>query len=193
MLAESLHYFEAVLETLEMYLDVTAHALWIAKGGTLHVHHDVLGGNHMLPTMALNSDRVWLPQCLVVSLVSCSMGHGVRTGECLEMVAAKLDNYTLVEDEFDLLVALIECLCLVFFQHYYLMLLHCHLDVVVSYTAHQLEPYWLSWAEAHSSILYVNKKTVLNKLSIELVILNAAMIFENIEYSSDLRQNEGLL
>jgi hypothetical protein len=34
------------------------------------------------------------------------------------MVAAKADNYTPVDDEFDLAVAQIECLCSVYFQHY---------------------------------------------------------------------------
>jgi hypothetical protein len=72
------------------------------------------------------------------------MESGGRTGEHLEMVAAKVGNYILVVvvDEIDLQVARIECFCLVYFQHYYLMLPHCHLGVVVSQTAHLLEPYW---------------------------------------------------
>jgi len=80
------------------------------------------------------------------------------------MVAAKAGNYTLVVvvvvvvvDEFDLQVAQIECLCSEYFQHYYMMLPHCHLGIVVSQRAHLLEAYWLSSAEIHSSTLYVNK------------------------------------
>jgi len=90
------------------------------------------------------------------------------------MVAAKAGNYTVMEDEFDFWVAQIECLCSVYFQHYYLMLPHCHLGVVVSQSAHQLEPYWLSLVEISLWTTYVNTKTVVNKLSIQLVISNAA-------------------
>ena len=83
------------------------------------------------------------------------------------MVAAKAGNYTLVlvvvvvvvgVDEIDSQIARIECLCSVYFQHYYLTLRHCLLGVVVSQTAHWLEPYWLSLAEIHSSTSYVNKR-----------------------------------
>ena len=81
------------------------------------------------------------------------------------MVAAKAGNYTLVVvvvvvvvDEIDLRVARIEYLCSVYFQHYNLMLRHCHPGIVVSETAHLLEPDWLSSAEIHSSILYVKKR-----------------------------------
>jgi len=70
------------------------------------------------------------------------MGQGGRTEEHLEMVAAKVGNDTLlVVDEIDSRVARIECLCLVYFQHYHLMIPHRHLGVVVSQTAHLLEPY----------------------------------------------------
>jgi hypothetical protein len=57
-------------------------------------------------------------------------------------VAAKVGNYTLmvVVDEIDLRVARIESLYSVYFQHYYLMLQHCHLGVIVSQTGHSLEP-----------------------------------------------------
>jgi hypothetical protein len=91
------------------------------------------------------------------------MGPGAKTGELLEMEAAKVGNYTPGEDEFDLWVARIECLCSVYSQHYYMMLPHCHQGVVMSQTAHRVEPYWLSSAEIRSSTLYVNKKTVVNK------------------------------
>jgi len=86
------------------------------------------------------------------------MEPGGRTGEHLEMVPAKVGNYTLVVvvDETDSRIARIECLCSVYVQHYYLMLRHCHLGIVVSQTAHWLEPYWLSSAEIHSSTSYVN-------------------------------------
>jgi hypothetical protein len=86
------------------------------------------------------------------------------------MVAAKVGNYTLVEDECDFLVARTECLCSVDFQHYYIMLPHCHLGVDVSLTAGQLEPYWLSSAEIRSSRSYVNKTTGGSKISIQVVI-----------------------
>jgi hypothetical protein len=72
------------------------------------------------------------------------------------MAAAKAGNYTLVDVEFDLAVARIECLCLVYFQHYCQMLPHCLLGVVVSQTGHQVEPYWLSSVEIRSSTSYVN-------------------------------------
>jgi len=102
------------------------------------------------------------------------MEHGGGTGVRLEMVAAKAGNYTLVVvmDEIDSRVAQTECLCSVYFQHYYLMLRHCHLGIVLSQTAHLLEPYWVSLAGIHLSTLYVNKRSVLIKLSIQLVIWN---------------------
>ena len=87
------------------------------------------------------------------------MGHGGRTGERLEMEAAKAGNYSPVVEEIDSWVARIECLCLVYFRRYYLMLPHRHLGVVVvSQTGHPVEPYWLSSVEIHSSTSYVNKR-----------------------------------
>jgi len=86
------------------------------------------------------------------------MGHGGRTGERLEMEAAKAGNYTPVVEELDSWVARIECLCSVYFQHGYLMLPHCHLGIVVSQTGHPVEPYWLSSVGTHSSTSYVNKR-----------------------------------
>jgi len=73
------------------------------------------------------------------------------------MVPAKAGNYTPVVDEIDSGVAQIECLCSVYFQHYYLLLPHCPLGVVVSQTGHPLEPDWLSSVEICSSTSYVNK------------------------------------
>jgi hypothetical protein len=82
-----------------------------------------------------------------------------RSGECLERVAAKAGNYTLVVvDEIELRIARIECLCSLYFQHHYLTLVHCHLGVVVSQTAHWLQLYWLSSAEILLSKLYVKKR-----------------------------------
>ena len=99
----------------------------------------------MLATMAHNSDIFGSHQSLVVSLGSCGMEPGGRTGENLEMVAAKAGNYTVVVvDEIDSLVARIECLGSVYSQHYYPILPHCHLGVVVSQIAHLLSQYWLS-------------------------------------------------
>jgi len=91
------------------------------------------------------------------------MGHGGGTGERLQMVAARAGNNTPVEDEFDLWAAQIECLCSVYFQHYSLMLPYCHLGVVVSQTAHLVEPNWLSSAEIRSSTSYVNKMLIVIK------------------------------
>ena len=102
------------------------------------------------------------------------MGHGGRTRERLQMVAAKAGNYTLMEDEFDLWVDPNEFLCLVYFQHYYLMLPRWHLGVVVSQTAQMLGTYSLSSAVICSSTSCVNTQTVVNRLSIQLVISNAA-------------------
>jgi hypothetical protein len=63
----------------------------------------------MFASMAHNTDILGLLQCLVVSfvvsLVSWSMGHCGRTGERLEMVAARATNSTPVQDEVDLWVA----------------------------------------------------------------------------------------
>jgi hypothetical protein len=86
------------------------------------------------------------------------MGQGGKTGERLEMEAAKAGNYTPVEVEFDSAVARIECLCSVYFRHYCQMLPHCLLGVVVSQTGHPVEPYWLSSVEIRSSTSYVNKR-----------------------------------
>jgi hypothetical protein len=86
------------------------------------------------------------------------MGKGGRTGERLQKVPVKVGNYTLVVNEFDLWVAQIECLCLVYFQYYYLMLPHCSLGFVVSQTAHLFKPYWSSSVEICSSTLYVNQR-----------------------------------
>jgi len=83
------------------------------------------------------------------------MGQRGRTGEQLNMVVAKAGNYTAVVDDICSWVAQIECLCSLYFQHYYLTFPHCHLGVAVSQTAHLLEPYWLSSAEIRLSTLYV--------------------------------------
>ena len=91
------------------------------------------------------------------------MGHSGRTGERLEMVAARAGNYTLVEDEFNLVAARFEYLCSVYFQHYYLILPHFHLGVVLSQTAHPLEPYWLSAVEIRLLTSYVNKMMIVIK------------------------------
>jgi len=128
----------------------------------------------MLPMMAQNLDILGLHQCLVVSFVSYAVGHAGCTVERLEMVAAKVGNCTLAENEFDLWVARIGCLCLVYFQHYYLMFRHWHLDIVVSQKAHRLEPYLLPSVEIHLSTSYVNKRMVVKKLSLQLAILKAA-------------------
>ena len=93
---------------------------------------------------------------------------------CLEKMAAKVGDYSPVADELDAWVPRIECLCSVYFQHYFLMLPHCHPGVVVSQTAHQSGPYWLSLADIRSSTSYVNTKTVVSKVSIQLLISNAA-------------------
>jgi hypothetical protein len=77
------------------------------------------------------------------------------------MVAAKVGTYTwvvVVVDKIDLLVARIECLCSVRFQHYYTMLPNCSLVVVVSQTTHWLYPYWVASVEICSWTLYVNKR-----------------------------------
>jgi hypothetical protein len=86
------------------------------------------------------------------------MGHGGRTGEHLEMDAAKVGSCTpVVVEEIGFWVSRIDCLCLVYFQHDYLMLPHCHLGiVVVSQTGHPVEPYWLASVEIHSLTSYVN-------------------------------------
>jgi hypothetical protein len=89
------------------------------------------------------------------------MRHGGRTGERLEMEAAKAGNYTPVVEEIDSWVARIDCLRSVYFPH--LMLPNCHLGVVVSQTGHQVEPYWLSSAEIRSSTSYVNKMMIVIK------------------------------
>jgi len=61
-----------------------------------------------------------------VGLVYCWVNRGGRTGERLEMVAAKAGNYSLVVgmDEINSQVVLIECICCLYFQHYHLILPH---------------------------------------------------------------------
>ena len=106
-----------------MRLEITVHVLSIAGGGTFEVHDILLGRNHMLATMAHNSDTLGSHRSLVVSLVSCLMGPGGGTGERLEMVAGKAGNYTIVVvNEIDSWVARMECLCSAYLQYYYLML-----------------------------------------------------------------------
>jgi len=55
----------------------------------------------MRATMAHTPDILGLHQFLVVSLVTCWTGHGGTTGERMEMLAAKVGNYTMAEDGFD--------------------------------------------------------------------------------------------
>jgi hypothetical protein len=74
------------------------------------------------------------------------------------MMVAKAGNNTPVEDEYDSAVARIECLCLVYFQHYGQMLPLCLRGVVVSQTDQPVEQYWLSSVEIDSSTSYVNKQ-----------------------------------
>jgi hypothetical protein len=50
----------------------------------------------MLARMAHNLDILGSHHSYLLSLVSCWMEPGGRTGECLELVAAKAGNYTLV-------------------------------------------------------------------------------------------------
>jgi hypothetical protein len=85
------------------------------------------------------------------------MGQGGKPGKRLEMEAVMVGNYTPGEDEFDSEVARIECLCSVYFHHCCQILPHGLLGVVVSQTAHLMEPYWLSLVVIHSSTSYVNK------------------------------------
>jgi len=174
MSAEWLDCFEAVLQALKVRLEMMANVLSIAEEGIFEVHNNRLGGNHMLAKMAHITDILGLHQCLVVRLGSRWMGHGRKNGERLERVPAKKGNYAPVEDEIHFWVVWIECICLVYFLLHYPMLSHCHLGIVVSQGAHHLEPLWLSLAAIHTSILYVNKKMIVNTLSIQLVILNAA-------------------
>ena len=56
------------------------------------------------------------------------------------MMPAKVGTYTLVVNEIDPGVAGIKYLCSVYFQHYYQMLPHSPMGIVLSQTAHLLEP-----------------------------------------------------
>jgi hypothetical protein len=106
--------------------------------------------------MAYKLDILGSHQSLVVSLVSYRMGPTGSTGERQEMVLAKGGTHTRVTlQEMDSWVARIVFCCSVYFQHYYLILLHCHLGIVVSQTPRVLEPYWLTWAEVCSLTSYV--------------------------------------
>jgi hypothetical protein len=67
--AEWLDCFEAVLEALIVHLERMAPVLLIAEGGTLEVHHNLLGGNRIIIAMTHNSDMLGLLLSLVVSLV----------------------------------------------------------------------------------------------------------------------------
>jgi len=77
------------------------------------------------------------------------------------MESAKAGNYTAVVEEIDSWVAQSEGLCSVYFLHR--MLSHCHLGIIVSQTGHQVEPYWLSSVEIHSSTTYVNTMMIVIK------------------------------
>jgi hypothetical protein len=85
------------------------------------------------------------------------MGQGGKTAERLEMQAAKAGNYTPVVEEIDYWVARMQCLCSVYFQHYYLMLPHCHLGIVASQSCQLVEPYRLALVEIGSSTLYLRQ------------------------------------
>jgi len=81
--------FEAVLDTFEVHLELPALVLRTVEGGTFSIHWNCPVGEHILATMAHYLEIVLLHLILVVNLVSCWVGHCGRTGECLEMVAAK--------------------------------------------------------------------------------------------------------
>jgi len=71
MSAESLDCLQAVLEVLEVRLEMIAPALRIAEGGPFEVHCNILGGSCILATIAHISDILGWQQSLVASLVSC--------------------------------------------------------------------------------------------------------------------------
>jgi len=48
--------FKAVLNASEVHLEMMAHVLGIAVGGTFEVHRNLLGGNQWLAMKAPNSD-----------------------------------------------------------------------------------------------------------------------------------------
>jgi len=102
---------------LGVHLQIPAHVFWIAEGGTFEVHHDLLGGNHKLSKTAKYLDIYGLRQSCIVSLYTARLQPGGKTGEHLEMVAAKEDNCSPVEDDTDLYIAWNECFGLVHFQH----------------------------------------------------------------------------
>jgi len=109
--------------------------------------------------MIHKSDIVGLPLLhLVARVVSCGIRQGHGTEELLEPVAGNAGNNTPGVEDINLWVSLIESLCSVYFQYYYLMLPHCEQGVGVSQTGDQVEPYWLSSGEIRSSTLYVNKR-----------------------------------
>jgi len=93
--------FQTVLAAFEMCLEMTAPVMWIAKGGTFAIHHNLLEGSRILAMLAYHSDILGLHQSLVVSSLSCWMGQNGRTGEHLELLSAKAGNYTLVMNEID--------------------------------------------------------------------------------------------
>jgi len=193
MSAKWLECFQVVLDVLDVPLEMTAPVLWIAEGERFVVHHNLPGGGHIFATMAHNSDILCLQQSLGASLVSCWMGQGGRTAGCLEMVTARVDNYTPLVGEIHSGVAPNECLCSVYFQHYYLMLPHCPLGVVVSQTARLLSPYWSSLVVIRSSTFYVNERWWYTKYQFHGWLRMKQSIVENVECSSDLWRNEGLL
>jgi hypothetical protein len=154
-----LECFQPVLEAHKVRLEMMTPVLWIAKGGTFEVHHILLVRSRILVTMAHNSHILGLYyQSLDVSLGSCWLGQGGTTRERLEIVAAKSGNNSLVGKEINLWVTRIQCLCSVYFQHYYLMLPHCRFDIVVSQRDQLVEPYRLSSVGTSSLTLYVNKR-----------------------------------
>jgi len=157
MTAEWLDWFHLVLDALKVNLEITAHVLRTVEGGTFEVHDNSPVRNHMLATMA-HYCAILAVQCsLTVNFVSCSQRKCGTTGAHLQMVAAKVHNHTPAVGEIDARIVQIESPCLVYFEHYCLMIQTCRLYIVARHRDHLLDLYWLSSAEIHLSTLNITK------------------------------------
>jgi len=81
--------FLAVQEAIAAYLELPVRVLGTSAWETFETLHNLIGGGHILATVAHNVDIVGLCLWFVGNWVSCSMENGDNTAEHLEMAAVK--------------------------------------------------------------------------------------------------------
>lgn len=121
-----------MLKALEEDLEKTAHVLYIAKWGIFEVHHNILGKKYRRARVDQDLHILQSHWGLGVYFMSYSICHCRRPRKHLEIVAAKRCHNMLTVNETTFLVAPIECLHSMYFQHHDLMLPKYYLDVIIS-------------------------------------------------------------